>query len=421
MLHSGGAVLGLVLRGTVGRCRARTGSGSAPGGWWIAGTFGDVAWEDATEDAAARGRLAAVRGGVPLVSVVVVVVAAASDPAGWVRPLVLAVAVAMFVLWAWVPRLSTPLLAVGVLVPVFLAQLSGRLEPAMFLLAVLTVVVARWEKAPWRVGVVCAVVLASPVVLAALQPSGNHLAWKLWVIGLAFSVAVGLLVRREVQLLGELERARRRLAAQALAEERRRIARDVHDLVGHGLAAVLLQVVSARHVLRRDVDAADEALAAAELAGRRSMQELRGTVALLRSGDESSITGPLPSIAALGGLVDAAARDGLSVGYRPVGDVADVDPAVGLALYRIAQEALHNAARYAPRARTVVAVTAVAGAVTLEVDSVGPLEPPSSDRDRPRYGLVGMRERAATVAGELRAGPTRQGWRVCCRIPAAPE
>ena len=78
-----------------------------------------------------------------------------------------------------------------------------------------------------------------------------------------------------------------------MLEERRRIARDVHDSVGHGLAAVLLHVTGARHVLRRDVDAADEALAEAERVGRRSMQELRETLGLLRSGtDDGFGAGP---------------------------------------------------------------------------------------------------------------------------------
>ena len=93
--------------------------------------------------------------------------------------------------------------------------------------------------------------------------------------------------------------------------ERRRIARDVHDFVGHGLAAVMLQVTSARHVLRRDVAAAEDALRSAEEVGRRSMQELRRTVALLRRDDETGVAPPLPSVAEIPGLVEEA-RAGVS-------------------------------------------------------------------------------------------------------------
>ena len=136
----------------------------------------------------------------------------------------------------------------------------------MFLVAVAAVIVARSEGPPWRIGAVCLALVASPAVIVALQPSGNRIAWGIWVIGIAFSAVIGRGMYRQERLSDELEAARLQLAVQAQAEERRRIARDVHDLVGHGLAAVLMQVTSARHVLRRDTDAAEEALAAAEAA-----------------------------------------------------------------------------------------------------------------------------------------------------------
>ncbi len=358
-----------------------------------------------------------VRRSAALVALAVAVVAAVTDPAGWVALVMLAAAVAMFVLWQRWPALPTPVLAAGVLALVAVAQLSGRLEPAMFLVAVATVIVARSQGPPWRIAAVCLILAASPAAIVALQPSGNRIAWGIWVIGIAFSAVIGRGIYRQERLSDELQAARLQLAVQAQAEERRRIARDVHDLVGHGLAAVLLQVTSARHVLRRDADAAEEALAAAEAAGRRSMRELRGTMTLLRNPGESAEALPLPDFAQLGALVDSVRhRDGLTVEYRATGDLAAVPPAAGVALYRIAQEALHNAARHAPRASTVVAVTVTAAAAELEVNSAGPLAG-RADRSRPHYGLIGMRERAATVGGQLQAGPTSQGWRVHARVP----
>ena len=104
----------------------------------------------------------------------------------------------------------------------------------------------------------------------------------IWIMGIAFPWALGRLAARQSEMAIELDATRRDLAQQALLEERRRIARDVHDLVGHGLAAVMLQVTSARHVLHRDPAAAEEALRSAEDVGRRNMKELRRTVALLR-------------------------------------------------------------------------------------------------------------------------------------------
>ena len=150
-----------------------------------------------------------------------------------------------------------------------------------------------------------------------------------WVVGRAFA--------RHGQVAAELEATRRELAEQALLAERRRIARDVHDFVGHGLAAVMLQVTSARHVLHRDLAAAEDALRSAEEVGRRSMQELRRTLTLLRRDDESGVAPPLPTAAEIPELVDQARAGGLAVEFRTEGDLNRIPPGVGLAVYRIAQ------------------------------------------------------------------------------------
>src|SRR6516165_4968662 len=100
------------------------------------------------------------------------------------------------------------------------------------------------------------------------------------------------------------------------------------------------------------------------------------------------------------------------------GDLAAIAPTVGLALYRIAQEALANAARHAPRARTALGVEVSDGNVSLVAETTGPVVAASEgERERTRYGLVGMRERATALGGEFSAGPTPGGWRVSCRLP----
>jgi signal transduction histidine kinase len=204
---------------------------------------------------------------------------------------------------------------------------------------------------------------------------------------------------------------------QALFDERRQIARDVHDFVGHGLAAVMLQVTSARHVMRRDPAAAEDALRSAEAVGRRSMQELRRTVTVLRSTDEGGAE-PLPSADEIPALVEQARVGGIDVELRMPTDVGWIPPGVGVALYRITQEALANAARHAPRAHTDVAFELADGVVSIVAESRGPLIPgTAADRGRPRYGLIGMQERAAALGGALDAGPTPYGWRVACQIP----
>jgi signal transduction histidine kinase len=152
--------------------------------------------------------------------------------------------------------------------------------------------------------------------------------------------------------------------------------------------------------------------------GRRSMRELRRTVALLRSDNESAMAPPLPSAGDIGALVEDARVGGLAVELRKGGDLSRIAPSIGVALYRIAQEALSNAARHAPRARTVLELELADGWACLVAETTGPMAAaPDSDQERSQYGLIGMRERASALGGEFAAGPTPAGWRVSCRIP----
>jgi signal transduction histidine kinase len=171
-------------------------------------------------------------------------------------------------------------------------------------------------------------------------------------------------------------------------------------------------------VLRRDPVAAEEALRSAEDVGRRSMRELRRTVALLRSHDEAAVAPPLPSASEIPALVDHARAGGLAVELRTRGDLSHMAPSVGVALFRMSQEALANAARHAPHARTVLGISVTNGRACLVAETTGPTIPGSgAESERPRYGLVGMRERATALGGEFSAGPTPEGWRVSCSLP----
>jgi signal transduction histidine kinase len=181
----------------------------------------------------------------------------------------------------------------------------------------------------------------------------------------------------------------------------------------------MLQVTSARHVLHRDPPAAEEALRSAEEIGRRSMRELRRTVALLRSDDEAAVRPPVPTVGEIAAVVDGARSGGLAVELRMQGDDSAIAPAVGVALYRIAQEALANAARHARRARTVLALEVRDGHACLVAETTGPTI--AREPERGGYGLLGMRERAAALGGELTAGPTSEGWLVSCTIPLDAE
>ena len=291
----------------------------------------------------------------------------------------------------------------------------------MFNASLLSFAAARWSRSLGAAASLGLLAAITPVLVALVQDP-MEVAVGIWVVAIVFVWVVGRAVARQERLVVELEGTRRQLAEQALLAERRRIARDVHDFVGHGLAAVMLQVTSARHVLRRDADAAEEALRSAEEVGRRSMQELRRTVTLLRSDDEAGVAAPVAVASEIPALVEDARAGGLAVELRMRGDLSRIPPGVGLALYRIAQEALANAARHAPRARTSLGLELVDGRVELLAETSGPVAAASAaDRQRPHYGLIGMQERATALGGNFDAGPTRDGWRVRCELPVEDE
>jgi signal transduction histidine kinase len=355
---------------------------------------------------------------VPAFALAVAVLAALTDPSSEAADLILAaVPIAAFAAWAY--GRSVPLWAVFVaaLAPVVAAQRDGQLEPLLFDASLLGFVAGFWARSQSEALALGLLALAAPVAASVIQDPAE-IATGIWIMGIAFPWLIGRAAARQRQLAAELDATRGELAEQALLEERRRIARDVHDFVGHGLAALMLQITSARHVLRRDPSAAEEALRSAEEVGRRSMRELRGTVMLLRRDDESAIAPPLPSASEIETLVHDARAGGLDIELRERGDLSRIAPTVGVTLYRISQEALANAARHAPHARTALELEVAGGLASLVVDSNGPtVPPPPSEHSQPRYGLVGMRERATAIGGEFFAGPTTLGWRVSCRLP----
>jgi signal transduction histidine kinase len=347
----------------------------------------------------------------------VAIVAAVADQGSTGELILATIPVAALSIWTAVPSVPLAAVSLAVVLPVVVAQRSGGLEPIMFEASLLAFVVGRWSPSPPSAAALGLLAVACPVAVSVIQDP-SEVSVGIWILGTAFPWVIGRAVARQAQLAAQLDATRRELAEQALLEERRRIARDVHDFVGHGLAAVMLQLTSARHVLRRDPAAAEEALRSAEAVGRRSMGELRRTVGLLRSDDEVDATSPVPSAREIPALVDHARAGGLAVELRLRGDLAQVAPSVGVALYRITQEALANAARHAPRARTVLALELADGRVELVAETSGStVSAPADQARRPRYGLIGMRERAMSLGGELSAGPTGEGWRVSCRLP----
>jgi len=349
----------------------------------------------------------------------IVVVAQTTDP-GTAVELVLVVAAAMgLVLSAAVDRLPRAVIAVLITVSLTTAMWrDGNLEVALFLCVLVTLYSA------WHLGSLTkALVITTAAAVAPLLVSNaipeEEIAWTPWAAANVLMFVLGRNLRRQRVLIEQLEAAREALAQQAVADERQRIARDLHDLAGHTLAAVLLHVTGARHVLRRDPDEAERALLEAETVGRGSLDQIRFTVASLRTSQRG--TDPaLPGSPDLIGLVEEYRRAGLDVTGLVTASAAGIEGPVGTALHRISREALANVARHAPGNRVELAVELDADTdeVRLVVADHG-RGPAAQHHDHGHFGLVGMRERARALGGELDAAPTADGWRVEARLPLA--
>lgn len=221
------------------------------------------------------------------------------------------------------------------------------------------------------------------------------------------------LARRADQLAAEREdRARR-----AVLDERVRIARELHDVVAHHVSVMGVQAAGARRILQSDPERASEALSSVEASSRKAVTELQRLVGFLRSSeDPAGDVAPQPTISELGDLVEQVGRAGLPVHVRTVGMERDIPLAVGLSVYRIVQESLTNVMKHAGMVPTTVVVSYVADAIEVEiVNGTSKVAAPSEGGGR---GLLGMRERAAMLGGELDSGPARAGgYRVAARLP----
>ena len=247
---------------------------------------------------------------------------------------------------------------------------------------------------------------------AWVQPD---LGWAAWLAGVTLSVGFSLMIRHERDLLGQLRQAQAGLAEQAKTQERNRIARELHDVIGHTLVVSLLHVQSARLAVEHDPADAARALAEAERLGRECLAEVRVTVGMLRQDDApdggGGVIAPLPGIDGLQALVERFRSAGADVTLTVEGDTARLPATTGLALYRITQEALTNAVKHAPDCLTAMRLTVAAGTVTLTADSAA--EPGTGTG----LGLVSMRERAESLGGSCAAGPGGRGWLVRATLP----
>jgi signal transduction histidine kinase len=252
----------------------------------------------------------------------------------------------------------------------------------------------------------------------------------------AHLIPVALLLLATPKLAGDAVRARRlrmetlearvgraeQETLRRVAEERLRIAREVHDVVGHGLATITLRAGVADRLADRDPAEVRAALRAIRQVSKESLAELSALLGVLRGeGEEAGERAPAPDLRALARLVDGLRQAGMDVALEVDADDAPVVPeVVAAAGYRIVQEALTNVARHAgPDARARVRLGRRDGVVEVEVRDDGR---GAADPVRPGGGLTGMRERAAALGGRFEAGGAPSGgFRVWASLPVAPR
>ncbi|MHA3021907.1 sensor histidine kinase [Mycobacterium sp. BMJ-28] len=240
----------------------------------------------------------------------------------------------------------------------------------------------------------------------------------LYVCILGMGWLCGYLMHLQQQLHAEQHAAQDALAEHAAADERRRIAREVHDVIAHSLSVTLLHLTGARRALQqdRDIDDAVDALTDAEKLGREAMADIRRTVGLL---DEAPMkTAPEPGVDDIARLIDDYTGAGLNVILRTQGSIDRVSAGTGLALYRIAQESLANVAKHAPDSKSSVTLTTTHDHADLSIVNESPVA--VAARTPPvtvGRGVRGMRQRVELLGGVIDIGPTSRGWCVQARIP----
>ncbi|WP_369036762.1 sensor histidine kinase [Streptomyces adonidis] len=277
----------------------------------------------------------------------------------------------------------------------------------------------------WRVGLLTMTVLTGSAMLAGPLPwyAQENLGIFAWT-GMAATAGDAVRSRRAfVDAIREraerAERTREEEARRRVAEERLRIARDLHDVVAHHIALVNVQAGVAAHVMDKRPDQAKEALAHVREASRSALNELRATVGLLRqSGDPEAPTEPAPGLHRLAELVGTFHNAGLQVEVARADQGTTLPAAIDLAAYRVIQEALTNVQKHAgTEAKAEVSVVRVGPNIEITVLDNGPGQD-GGPEEGGGHGLLGMRERVTAVGGDCTAGPRYGGgFRVHAILP----
>ena len=351
---------------------------------------------------------------------------------GWAYALVIAAALALTV------RRLVPVTALTIITAAVGLYLLGGYPFGPILLSLAVAIYSVAAHRPLRPAVIAAAGALTLLVTAGLLGAGLGLEsvapQVAWVTG---PLAIGVTVRvgREQIVQSRRDEARRQADA-----ERLRVAQEVHDVVGHGLAAIMMQADIALHLLPRQPEQAEAALTAISRTSRESLDELRATLGAVRRGDDPEDRAPAPGLVRLDALVDRTRAVGVPVTVDIAGPLPTLPAAVDLAAYRIIQESLTNVLRHAGRATASVTLAMTGRNLTVSITDTGHAHPPVDAAGAQRHndptgttaereltaasavtadphpgsfasghGLAGMRERVSALGGTLTAGPRPEG------------
>jgi len=344
----------------------------------------------------------------------------ALSPAGIAIATVIYVSFAVIPSWRWPPWLPVAVTTSGAVASMAAGTPNVLIGPAL----VVSVLVfsLRSEKTPVIAGtaaVIAVLLIGHPAFSLHAKTGWSDLAVVPWT---AVAAAIGQAVRAKRAHQAMLEERARRAeegreheARRRVSEERLRIARELHDAVGHHVALISVQAGAMGYLLDTDLDKARESLAHIQRASESALEELRLTVGLLRQPGDIEPTEPAGGLGRLDELIDSFSATGLQVTCDVTGQVRQLPEAVDLTAYRVIQESLTNTAKHAAGASAVIRLAFGPRALALAVEDDGPCAAAGAEG----HGIIGMRERAAALGGWLTAGPCRGGgFRVLAELPA---
>lgn len=320
--------------------------------------------------------------------------------------------------WAILTRRTSPMLSAGVFLAATIVVSVGAVPIQMLTIGITFTVLpffCAMELTGRRLVLALGALLLAVAIRSAADPAED---WGAALVDqgfVALAAAAGGVVahyRRRVEQVAQTAAAR---VDEALELERTRIARELHDIVGHGMGVMVIQADSVRHLLAPGQDEVRAALVSIEQTGRESLRELRRLLGLLRADEASAASlAPPPNLDALGDLIESVRRSGLPVDLRVDGVPQAMSQGQELTAYRVVQEALTNVLRHAGHARARVRIIHDDHEMHLEIADDGRRRAGTVELGR---GLLGLRERVRLYDGTFTAGPEGRCWVVRVTLP----